>query len=61
MLILLLSTLDLHWVGGGDTYMPHVAADLPATHEEVEGCHPLVGAKSRLASEVVKMRHEPRH
>lgn len=33
--------------------MAHVTTDLPATHEEVKSCHPLLGAESRLASEVV--------
>ena len=39
--------------------MAHVAADLPATHEEVEGGHPLVGAEAGLAREVVQVSNEP--
>lgn len=41
--------------------MPHVAANLPAPHEEVERRHPLVCAQPRLARKVVQVRDEPLH
>jgi hypothetical protein len=44
-----------------ETYVADVAADLAAADEEVEGCHPLVGAKARLAREVMEVGDKAGH
>ncbi len=41
--------------------MPHIAADLAAPNQEVQRCHPLVGAEPRLTREVVQVGHHPLH
>jgi hypothetical protein len=41
--------------------MADITADLATAHEEVEGCHPLLRAQSRLPRKVVQVCHQTGH
>jgi hypothetical protein len=42
-------------------HIPHVAADLAASDQKRQPCHPLICADTSLSRKVVKVRYQPRH
>jgi hypothetical protein len=45
----------------GGAHMSHIAANLPNSHQEVQGRHPLGCTQSRLPREIVQVCDEALH